>query len=137
MAKLWMLEKNGRFSTRKVKLVRVYDPAFVSAGDTARLRFDDLGGTGNAKALQFEGHIEMDGRSTFLTGGQEQRSKILFQNVVRQAHHERNESCSAHPELVEGRPPWSKVGSEIVTKSDTDPQRCNSIVMNVVYQGVG
>ena len=61
MAKLWMLEKNGRFSTRKVKLVRVYDPAFVSAGDTARLRFDDLSGTGNSKALQFEGHIEMDG----------------------------------------------------------------------------
>ncbi len=61
LSRLLMLEKNGRFSTRKVKMVRVYDPGSVSVGDTANLKFDDLSGTGNAKALQFEGHIEMDG----------------------------------------------------------------------------
>ena len=65
MSKLWMLEKNGRFSTRKVKLVRVYDPAFVSAVDTAKLKYDDLSGGGNEKALQFEGHIETDGALYF------------------------------------------------------------------------
>ena len=65
MAKLWMLEKNGTFSTRKVKLVRVYDPAFLAADDTAKLRYDDLSGVGNKKALQFEGHIEMDGALFF------------------------------------------------------------------------
>ncbi len=61
LSRFLMLEKNGRFSTRKVKMVRVYDPGSVSAGDTTNLKFDDLSGTGNAKALQFEGHIEKDG----------------------------------------------------------------------------
>ena len=61
LSRLLMLEKNGKFSTRKVKMVRVYDPGSVSVGDTAKLKFDDLSGTGNAKALQFEGRIEMDG----------------------------------------------------------------------------
>ena len=62
---LLMLEKNGRFSTRKVKMVRVYDPASVSVGNTTTLKYDDLTGTGNAKALQFEGHIEVDGALYF------------------------------------------------------------------------
>ena len=65
VSKLWMLQKNGRFSTRKVRMVRVFDPAFISAGDTSKLKYDDLTGAVNEKALQFEGHIEMDGALYF------------------------------------------------------------------------
>ena len=61
LAKLSMLEKNGKVSNRSVKMVRVFDPAFLSTGAAANLKFDDLKGTGSEKALRFEGHIESDG----------------------------------------------------------------------------
>ncbi|CAI8055384.1 hypothetical protein GBAR_LOCUS30246 [Geodia barretti] len=61
MAKLWMLEKAGQFSNRKVTMVRVFDPELVSTALGARLKYDDLKGNGNEKALRFEGHFEKDG----------------------------------------------------------------------------
>ncbi len=61
MSKLWMLEKAGQFSNRKVTMVRVFDPEFVSTGEAAKLKYDDLRVTGNMKALRFEGHFEKDG----------------------------------------------------------------------------
>ena len=61
LAKLRMLEKNGKFSNRKVRMVRVFDPELVSTGEASRLRYDDLTGTGNETALRFEGRFEKDG----------------------------------------------------------------------------
>ncbi len=61
LAKLWVLEKNGKFSDRKVKMVRVFDPELVSTGEASTLKYDDLNGTGNDKALRFEGRFEKDG----------------------------------------------------------------------------
>ena len=61
LAKFWMLEKNGKFSNRKVKMVRVFDPELVSTGEASTLKYDDLNGTGNDKALRFEGRFEKDG----------------------------------------------------------------------------
>ena len=66
MAGLRVLEKNGKFSNRRVRLVRVFDPELVSAGDAAKLKYDDLRVTGNERALRFEGQFEKDG-SLFLT----------------------------------------------------------------------
>ena len=61
LAKFWMLEKNGKFSNRKVRMVRVFDPELVSTGEASTLKYDDLNGTGNDKALRFEGRFEKDG----------------------------------------------------------------------------
>ena len=61
LAKLWMLEKDGKFSNRSVRMIRVYDPALVSTGEASSLKFDDLKGNGNEKALRFEGRFEKDG----------------------------------------------------------------------------
>ena len=59
--KLCVLEKNGKFSDRKVKMVRVFDPDLVSTGEGSNLKYDDLKGAGNEKALRFEGRFEKDG----------------------------------------------------------------------------
>ena len=61
LAKLWMLEKNGKFSNRKVRMVRVFDPELVSTGEASTLKYDDLKETGNENALRFEGRFERDG----------------------------------------------------------------------------
>ena len=59
--KLRVVEKNGRYSNRKVRMVRVFDPELVPAGAGSALKFDELGLTGNANALRFEGRFEKDG----------------------------------------------------------------------------
>ena len=61
LATLWMSEKNGKYSNRKVRMVRVFDPKLVFAGEASSLQYDDLKTPGNEKALQFEGRFEMDG----------------------------------------------------------------------------
>ena len=61
LAKLCMLEKNGKFANRRVRMVRVFDPELVSTGETSKLKFEDLKGNGNEKALRFEGRFEKDG----------------------------------------------------------------------------
>ena len=61
LAKFWMLEKNGKFANRRVRMVRVFDPELVSTGEASTLKYDDLKGTGNEKALRFEGRFERDG----------------------------------------------------------------------------
>ena len=61
LAKYSMLQKNGRFSNRSVKMVRVFDPELVSTGKASNLRFEDLKGTPDEGALRFEGRFEKDG----------------------------------------------------------------------------
>ena len=61
LSKLRMLEKNGKFSDRKVRMVRVFDPELVSASAGSKLKFEDLKGTANEGALRFEGRFEKDG----------------------------------------------------------------------------
>ncbi len=61
LAKLLVLEKNGKFSNRSVKMVRVFDPGLISNGEGAKLKYDDLKINGNQKALRFEGRFEKDG----------------------------------------------------------------------------
>ena len=58
LAKLRMLEKNGKFSDRKVRMVRVFDPELVSASAGSKLKFD------------LKGASKRTGRSSCLTGGQ-------------------------------------------------------------------
>ena len=67
LAKLCMLDKNGKFANRRVRMVRVFDPELVSTGETSKLKFEDLKGTGNEKALRFEGRFEKDG-TLFMSG---------------------------------------------------------------------
>ena len=61
LATLSMSEKNGKYSNRRVRMVKVFDPRLVSTGEASRLQYDDLKAPGNEKALRFEGRIEMDG----------------------------------------------------------------------------
>ena len=61
LAKLRVLEKNGKFSNRRVRMVRVFDPEQVSTGEASKLKYDDLKSTGNEQALRFEGRFEQDG----------------------------------------------------------------------------
>ena len=61
LSKLRMLEKNGKFSNRKVRMVRVFDPELVGAGVGPSPKYDDLGVTANGNALRFEGRFEKDG----------------------------------------------------------------------------
>ena len=61
LAKLLFLEKNGKFSNRSVRMVRVYDPEQISTGEASKLKYDDLGATANEKALRFDGRFEKDG----------------------------------------------------------------------------
>ncbi len=53
--------KNGRYSGRQVKYIRIFDPYLIEDGEAASLSYDDLEETnGQHKALLFEGHIEKD-----------------------------------------------------------------------------
>ncbi len=61
LSKLRVLEKNGKFSNRKVRMVRVFDPELVAAGVGSTVKYDDLGVSGNGNALRFEGRFEKDG----------------------------------------------------------------------------
>ena len=65
LANLRVLEKRGKYSNRAVTMVRVYDPELVTANGASELRYDDLRGNGNEKALRFEGHVEKDGSLYF------------------------------------------------------------------------
>ena len=65
LANLSVLEKNGKFSNRKVRMVRVYDPELVSTDGASELKYDDLKGTENERAIRFEGHVEKDGSLYF------------------------------------------------------------------------
>ena len=61
LAKLRMLEKNGRFASRRVRMVRVFDPELVSTGEASELKYNDFNGNGNKEALRFEGRFEQNG----------------------------------------------------------------------------
>ena len=61
LSKLRVLEKNGKYSNRKVKMVRVFDPELVPADVGPTVKYEDLGLTGNGNALHFEGRFERDG----------------------------------------------------------------------------
>jgi hypothetical protein len=61
VGKLRFLRKSGRFARRRVKLIRIFDPARSENGQVADLKYADLGMTDHRKALLFNGHIEADG----------------------------------------------------------------------------
>lgn len=61
LAKLSALETNGKFAGRKVRLIRVFDPALVSNRIASSLKYQDLQEAGDRESLRFEGHIEMNG----------------------------------------------------------------------------
>ena len=61
LAKLRLLEKDGKYSDRRVRMLRIFDPELVSIGEASKLKYDDLKGAGNEKALRFEGRLELDG----------------------------------------------------------------------------
>ncbi len=61
LANLRMLEKKGRYSGRKVRLIMVFDPTLVSYPEVSNLKYHDSQETGDRKALRFEGHNEMNG----------------------------------------------------------------------------
>ena len=53
--------KSGRYSSRRVEYMRIFDPSLVEGGEAATLSYDDLQETnGQRKALLFDGHIEKD-----------------------------------------------------------------------------
>jgi hypothetical protein len=56
-----LLSKRGQYSSRKVELVRIFNPALIEGGDVTHLKYQDLlESDGRRKALLFEGRIEMD-----------------------------------------------------------------------------
>ena len=59
--RLRFLERSGRFARRRVKFIRIFDPALIVSGRVAKLKYDDLAATAHCKALLFNGHIETDG----------------------------------------------------------------------------
>jgi hypothetical protein len=66
VTKLRFLRKSGRFARRRVKLIRIFDPALIEKGQVADLKYADLGMTDHRQALLFNGHIETDG-AVYLT----------------------------------------------------------------------
>jgi len=60
-ARLRFLQKSGRFARRRVKFIRIFDPALIVSSQVAGLKYDDLAATAHCKALLFNGHIETDG----------------------------------------------------------------------------
>ncbi|MDA1271981.1 MAG: hypothetical protein O3A93_12110 [Chloroflexi bacterium] len=61
LAKLSSLEKNGKFAGRKVRFIRIFDPALISNSDGSKLKYQDFQETEDREALRFEGHIELNG----------------------------------------------------------------------------
>src|SRR5919106_169103 len=62
--------KKGRYSTRPVKYIRIFDPVLVQDGESATPSYDALAQiAGHRKALLFEGHMEKiyDNERVFLT----------------------------------------------------------------------
>ena len=61
--KMRFLANAGRFAGRQVQFIRVFDPALISHGAAAEVKFNDLQleAGGHRKALLFEGHIEKEG----------------------------------------------------------------------------
>jgi hypothetical protein len=56
-----LLSKRGQYSSRKVQLIRIFQPSLIDDGDVTRLKYQDLLERGaHRKALLFEGRIEMD-----------------------------------------------------------------------------
>jgi hypothetical protein len=56
-----LLSERGQFSSRKVELIRIFNPALIEGGDVAHLDYQDLLEIGgHHKALLFEGRIDMD-----------------------------------------------------------------------------
>jgi hypothetical protein len=58
LAKLSALETNGKFAGRKVRFIRIFDPALLANGNASTLKYQDLQEPGDRQALRFEGHIE-------------------------------------------------------------------------------
>lgn len=56
---LLCLEKPGKFSGRRVRNIRIFDPTLVRNGGKSVRTYDDL--LVHRRALLFEGHIEKDG----------------------------------------------------------------------------
>ncbi len=52
-------ERSGKFSNRKAKHVRVYDPALLASATKRVQRYEDL--DNHAEAILFEGHIDRFG----------------------------------------------------------------------------
>lgn len=61
MDDLRQLSKGGRFSSRKVHLIRIFDPSLIEGTTETPVRYNDLmDQKGHRKALLFEGHIEKE-----------------------------------------------------------------------------
>ena len=74
-----LLSKRGQYSSRKVQLIRIFDPHLIDRGDVTRLKYQDLLEIdGRRKALLFEGRIEMDD-----FGGRIGKDNQVFLNDVR------------------------------------------------------
>jgi hypothetical protein len=58
---LQFLSKSGHYALRRVKLIRIFDPARIEQALLARLKYADLDLTNHLGALRFDGHIETDG----------------------------------------------------------------------------
>jgi len=59
--KLRFVRKSGHFACRRVKLIRIFDPALIKQGEVADLKYDDLEMANHREALLFNGHVETDG----------------------------------------------------------------------------
>jgi hypothetical protein len=59
--KLRFVKKSGHFARRRVKLIRIFDPALIEHGEVADLKYDDLAMANHREALLFNGHVETDG----------------------------------------------------------------------------
>ena len=55
-------EQPGRFGGKKVRRIRIFDPATFSSGPTAIARYHQFQLAGDRTALLFEGRIDLDGQ---------------------------------------------------------------------------
>ena len=61
MGGMRILSKRGQYSSRKVELIRIFDPALIENGDGVALSYRGLQDIdGHRNALLFEGRIEKD-----------------------------------------------------------------------------
>lgn len=61
LTKLCVLGKNGKSAGRRVRLIRVFDPALLSGIQVSKLKYHNLQEPKYRNALIFEGHIETHG----------------------------------------------------------------------------
>ena len=59
--RLRFLSKSGHYARRRVKLIRIFDPALIEQVQLGHMKYADLGMTNHRGALRFDGHIEADG----------------------------------------------------------------------------